>query len=55
MEKNLITQRLELIEKLSSKAETKEETLLLLGMQEALKPLRFLFQLTELKGGNYKN
>jgi hypothetical protein len=55
MEKNLITQRLELIENLLRRAESKEEALFLLGMREALKPFRFLLNFIELKGGNHEN
>ena len=49
MEKNLIKEQLELIERLIEEADSKEEYLFLLGMKEALGPFRFII---ELKGGD---
>ena len=51
MEKNLIREQLEEIEKKINKADSKADYLFLLGMKEALTPLRYLFNLIELKGG----
>ena len=52
MEKNLIKEQLELIERLLSKVNSREEYLFLLGMKEALLPFRFII---ELKGGDVKD
>ena len=48
MEKNIIKERLELIEKLLDEVNSREEYLFLLGEREALVPFRYLI---ELKGG----
>lgn len=54
MEKNLVKDRLQIIEQLLKQAESDLEKLVLLGMKEALSPLCFLFPSSsiELKGGN---
>lgn len=52
MEKNVIKERLELIEKLLDEVNSREEYLFLLGEREALLPLRYLI---ELKGGAEEN
>ena len=52
MEKNLIKEQLELIEKLIEEADSEEEYLYLLAMKEALTPFRYLFNLIELKRGD---
>ena len=51
MEKNIIREHLDEIEKLLEAVNSKEEYLILLGMKEALMPVRYL---TELKGGVQK-
>lgn len=52
MTKNIITERLNLIEKLLQEVNYKEEFLFLLGEREALLPFRYLFNFIQLKGGN---
>jgi len=54
MEKNLIEEQLEMISKLLKQANSKEDMLVLLGMKEALNPLRYYLTLIQLKGGEIK-
>ena len=52
MEKNIIKQQIELIEKLLKHVNSKHEYFFLLGAKEGLLPFRYLI---ELKGGNEKD
>ena len=45
MEKNIIQQRLELVEKLMNEVNSKEEFLWLQGMRDALQPLRYVLDI----------
>ncbi|MBW1666988.1 MAG: hypothetical protein JRJ66_02825 [Deltaproteobacteria bacterium] len=55
MEKNLIIKRLGMIERLIKSADSRPEFLFLLGMKEALSPLRFLPYFIKEKGGESQN
>jgi mannose/fructose-specific phosphotransferase system component IIA len=47
MEKNLIKEQLEKIEKLIEEADSKEDILFLSGMKGALSPFRYIFNFIE--------
>jgi hypothetical protein len=54
MGSNIIGQRLEIIEELLLSVDklSKEETLVLIGMREALIPYRYICRIIESEGGN---